>query len=179
MNSPSFFLTFSSQSKNERNPSPLNIRNKRSITNRDGKNGAIHWEKSKVFGPKIYILFVTHRGVTKEINEREISLYGFRFVRRNVFSVAPSSIPPPRSEELKAELENSEATRGPWNFKTSKTMIRSVSILSRGRNLAGSSARIIPTWDKTGATSVCRKLGVENRPAFRRYDKTNREKSEF
>lgn len=139
----------------------------------------VNEKNPKCSGPRFISFLLPHRGVTKEINEREISLYGFRFVRRNVFSVAPSSIPPPRSEELKAELENSEATRGPWNFKTSKTMIRSVSILSRGRNLDGSSARIIPTWDKTGATSVCRKLGVENRPAFRRYDKTNREKSEF
>lgn len=177
MNSPSFFLTFSSQSKNERNPSPLNIRNKRSITNRDGKNGAIHWEKSKVFGPKIYILFVTpSRGNKKDQRTRNFALrIPFRSSKR-IFG--------------RAELDSSSSIRGiksgtgkfggdAWNFKTSKTMIRSVSILSRGRNLAGSSARIIPTWDKTGATSVCRKLGVENRPAFRRYDKTNREKSEF
>lgn len=177
MNSPSFFLTFSSQSKNERNPSIFEI-NVQSRIETEKMEQSIE-KNLKCSGPRFISFLLPHRGVTKEINEREISLYGFRFVRRNVFSVAPSSIPPPRSEELKAELENSEATRGPWNFKTSKTMIRSVSILSRGRNLAGSSARIIPTWDKTGATSVCRKLGVENRPAFRRYDKTNREKSEF
>lgn len=71
----------------------------------------VNEKNPKCSGPRFISFLLPHRGVTKEINEREISLYGFRFVRRNVFSVAPSSIPPPRSEELKAELENSEATR--------------------------------------------------------------------
>lgn len=64
---------------------------------------------------------------------------------------------PPRSN---AKLENSRRVK----FENEQNDGPPVSILSRGRNLAGLSARIIPTWDKTEVTSVCRKLGVENRP---------------
>lgn len=64
---------------------------------------------------------------------------------------------PPRSN---AKLENSRRVK----FENEQNDGPPVSILSRGRNLAGLSARIIPTWDKTEVTSACRKLGVENRP---------------
>lgn len=99
-------------------------------------------------------------GITKEIPPISLSI-PFRSSKRiSVASGLGAANPrwiPPRSN---AKLENSRRVK----FENEQNDGAPVSILSRGRNLAGLSARIIPTWDKTEVTSACRKLGVENRP---------------
>lgn len=104
-------------------------------------------------------------GITKEIPPSArflfytVSFVETYFSRKWVGSraTANSRWIPPRSN---AKLENSRRVK----FENEQNDGPPVSILSRGRNLAGLSARIIPTWDKTEVTSACRKLGVENRP---------------
>lgn len=155
----------------------LRLRNERSLcTNRDEKNRAVETSRSSVVteNPKYPCArFISSRpiaGVTKEIprggdppNANFALRIPFRSSKR--ISVAsrlrgrlsnPRWIPP-RSGIKSGAGKFAETTRGAWNLKTSKTV---VSILPRGRNLAGLSARIIPTWDKTEVTSVCRKLGA-------------------